>query len=78
MVNLQLERVHWRVEVYAVQVAHEEDLRVALASVAGFGAFRWAAALDYDDVGDDVAFEFVEARVDFAVVELLGALRARA
>ncbi|KAI3482061.1 hypothetical protein L1887_55325 [Cichorium endivia] len=51
---------------------HEQDLRVALAAVAGTRALAGTADLDDDNVRDHVAFELVETRVDLGVVELLG------
>ena len=57
VVHLELEREHLRVEVDAVQPAHGEDLRVALAAVAGARALGRAADLGDDDVGDDVCRE---------------------
>ena len=47
VVNLKLEGTHWRVEVNAVEVLHDEDLTITLAAVT------WLAALcrlaDFDN-----------------------------
>ena len=62
--DLKLERAHLGVKVDAVQEAHEEDLRVALATVARLGPFRRLAGLDDDAVRQHVALVLVQARVD--------------
>src|SRR5690242_16535528 len=58
-----------------VEEAHKQNLRVTLSTVTrlALGLLRLLAHLDNDDVRNDVAFEFVETRVDLAVVELLTA-----
>ena len=64
MVDFELERAHGRVKVDAVEEAHEEELRVALAAIAGPRALADLADLDEDEVRDDVALRLEEARVD--------------
>ena len=78
-----------------VQVVQQQNLTVALATIARFGSFCRFAHLDNDHVSgvplakktylaeqaghirDDVAFEFVEPRIHFAIVDLFGAFTDR-
>jgi hypothetical protein len=54
VIDLELKRVHLRIEVNAVEEAHREDLRVALSTVTGTRTLRRTTDLGDDDVGDDV------------------------
>jgi len=60
MVHLKLKRVHFGVEVNPVQETHDEDLGISLSSVPRFRTFTGFADLGDDDVGDNVAFVFVQ------------------
>jgi hypothetical protein len=53
VIDLELERVHGQIEVDAVEVVHEEDLRVTLATIAGLGALGGLADLNDDHVPVD-------------------------
>ena len=50
MIDLQFQRRHGRVEVYAVKVVQKEDLTVTLATVTGLRPLSRLADLDRDDV----------------------------
>lgn len=72
--DLELGGSHRRIEVDAVEEAHEEHLRVALAAVAGTVALGRLADLDDHDVGNDVTARLVQSRVHLGHVVLLVAV----
>lgn len=50
MVDFELEWCHWGIEMDAVEIVHEQDLRVALSAIAGLGSLAWLANLHHNDV----------------------------
>ncbi len=50
MIDHQLQRCHWRVEVHSAEVLHDENLTVTLSSVTGLGSLGGFPDLDDDDV----------------------------
>jgi hypothetical protein len=56
MVNLQLERAHRCVKVHAVEVLHEQDLRVSFAAIARSVRLGWLANFDHYNVSASSAF----------------------
>jgi hypothetical protein len=54
VINLQLERGHGRIKVHTVEVVHNQDLTVTLATITWLGALRGLANLDDDHVPNGV------------------------
>jgi hypothetical protein len=75
MEHFKLEGRHGCSVVDTVEEAHEQNLRITLATVTrlSLGLLRLLSNLDDDDVGNNVALKLVETRVNLAVVELLTA-----
>ena len=48
VVNLQLQRRHWHIEMDTIEVMQQEDLRVSLSTIARFRSFS-----GFTDLGDD-------------------------
>jgi hypothetical protein len=73
--HFQLKGIHSRTVVDAVEEAHEKNLGVTLATIAGLGLalLRLLAHLDDHEVRHHVAFVLVQAGVHLAIVELLAA-----
>ena len=52
VVDLELKWAHWRIEMDTVEVLHQENLTVTLATVTGLRALCGLPDLDHDDVPD--------------------------
>ena len=50
MIDFQLQRCHWRIEMDTVEVLHQENLTVTLATIAWPGPLSRSANLDNHDV----------------------------
>ena len=74
MMHFKLQRAHREIVVDAVQEPHEKDLGVTFASVAWPRDFRGLADFDDNNERNDVALDFVQARIAFSHVVLLHAL----
>jgi hypothetical protein len=64
MEDFQLHGCHGRLEVNLVEPSHQQDLGVSFPSIAGPCPFGSLANFDDDQVGHDMAFVLVKARVD--------------
>lgn len=50
MIDLQLQRGHWRVKVYPVQIMKEENLTVSFAAISRLRTLSGFADLDDDHI----------------------------